>query len=480
MNLKTLRLTLKSTRPAEENAAKLRDLFATRYNEHALLHQHINADKLLYRYPRIPCGSFKCKESYTFEKTMTSEKIEEKPEKLIETFYNHLKQEKGLSKETASAHAHQIRFFTLHYLTEYEGKRLLEVTSAEIEDYLGNWYIRKVWGSGRSDARAILVAFKKFYKFLHERGNIEEEQLNDILSACKTPQRYIRRFESYFELDSESETWDEDFKIWFMQEYNEDELEVNYEQPFEVNTEISRLKFSNEDLSSSPVLNAFQTFLTYISAHNGMKLTAANSFIVRKHIFALNKLMYNPEKLKSTANQPDSRTIHLFYNISKTLNQFVITEKNTLKVTPRIDLFTRLSSKEQFAVLFDALWNKTRWEKFLPYDSRGRREHVQEQRGNIASALSKCEVDKKYLFVEWVKEFCKEHGNAEDEMPILIMAAIFICSVFDERIVPALKLFGLLDFGYKKDRKEDAVNHGCEIEWFAITKLGKKIFGAII
>ena len=53
MNLKTLTLTLKSTRPVEESAAKLRGFFATRFNEYALLHQHIDVDKLLYRYPRI-------------------------------------------------------------------------------------------------------------------------------------------------------------------------------------------------------------------------------------------------------------------------------------------------------------------------------------------------------------------------------------------------------------------------------------------
>jgi hypothetical protein len=53
MHLKTLRLTLKSDRPVEENAAKLRGFFATRFTEYALLHQHIDVDKLLYRYPRI-------------------------------------------------------------------------------------------------------------------------------------------------------------------------------------------------------------------------------------------------------------------------------------------------------------------------------------------------------------------------------------------------------------------------------------------
>ena len=53
MNLKTLTLTLKSNKPVEEAAAKLSGFFATRFTGYALLHQHIDVDKLLYKYPRI-------------------------------------------------------------------------------------------------------------------------------------------------------------------------------------------------------------------------------------------------------------------------------------------------------------------------------------------------------------------------------------------------------------------------------------------
>ena len=151
---------------------------------------------------------------------------EEEREKLVKSFYNHLKQEKGLSEETASAHAHHISFFAVHYLLGYEEKSLLEVTGMDIEDYLGNWYIQKVWNSSKSDVRPILVAFKKFYKFLHERGSMDKDQLADILSACKNPRRYICRFESYDELDPDSETWDIDYEAWFMDEYDEKKLGV--------------------------------------------------------------------------------------------------------------------------------------------------------------------------------------------------------------------------------------------------------------
>jgi hypothetical protein len=53
MLLKLLLLTLKSVRPVEEDATKLRGFFATRFTEYALLHHHVDVDKLLYTYPRI-------------------------------------------------------------------------------------------------------------------------------------------------------------------------------------------------------------------------------------------------------------------------------------------------------------------------------------------------------------------------------------------------------------------------------------------
>jgi hypothetical protein len=52
MNLTLLRLTLHSDTPMRGDATKLRGFFATSFNEHALLHQHVT-DKLIYKYPLI-------------------------------------------------------------------------------------------------------------------------------------------------------------------------------------------------------------------------------------------------------------------------------------------------------------------------------------------------------------------------------------------------------------------------------------------
>ena len=411
---------------------------------------------------------------------MTHKRSGDKTERLIRQFYNHLKLKKGLSEETASAHAHEIEFFATHYLRDYEDKSLLDASGMDIMSYLGDWYIWKVLSSSKSDIRAILVAFKKFFKFLYEKQEIGKEQLDDLLEACANPQRYLRRFDSYFELDPESDAWEAEFENWSMG-YGE-EIEEDYEQPYEVNAGINRA-FSVKDLNASKtsVLNDFRTFLNYISENNYMKLTAANSFIVRKHVRALNEVTSSPEELKSTANQPDSRTIHLFYNLSRTLGLFTVSAENTLEVTPRRDSFKELSPKEQFVVLFDAMWTGTSWEKFLAPYSGGRPEWAQVKRGDVASLFSQCEPGARYMFKDQLNQLGMEMADTEDEVvDSFIMMAEFAMGVFAERIMPALKLFGLLEFGFAKDRDDYFVRHGLGIEWFSVSEFGRKIFGALV
>ncbi|MCW3134885.1 MAG: site-specific integrase [Methanophagales archaeon] len=418
---------------------------------------------------------------------MPHKRRESNTERLIRQFYKHLKLKKGISEGTASAHAGRIEFFASHYLRDYEDKSLINTSGRDIENYLGNWYIRKVLNSSKSDVHGILVAFKKFFKFLFDKGKIEKGQLDDILEACASPQRYISRFESYDALDPESDTWNIDFENWFMGEYEEEAETQDYNQLFDVNTGINKA-FSEEDLNSSrtTVLTDFQAFLNYISANSGMKLTPANSFIGRKHLFALNEAMSSPEELKSTANQPDSRVIHLFYNLGRTLGMFIVSERNTLEVTPRIELFKKtLSPKEQFVVLLDAMWNETRWDTFLAPYSGGRPERAQAMRGDIARLFARCEPGETYLFKEELNQLCMEviSGDTENELisiESLLLMADFIVGVFTERIMPALKFFGLLDFGFPAGRNEYSIRHGYGIAWFSISELGKKIFGVLV
>ena len=397
-------------------------------------------------------------------------------EELITSFHKHLTVEKGLSEKTASRHVDAIEFFAM-YLEGYGQGTLLGVTGMDIEGYLGDWYIRKV-ASSRSDLRQIPVSFKKFYRFLHERGYLEEEELEDILDAFKNPDIYIRRLDAYLGLDPDSDTWEEDYERWFFEGL--DRAMMDKHQPFDVNPGISQA-VSEDDLESgkASLPDDFQTFLRYIISNNGIKLTAANSFIRRKDLFALNKLMESPEDLKGIANQPDSLTIHLFYNLAKTLNLVVVNEKHRLEVTPRVDIFMNLSPKEQFIILFDAFWNMTEWGRFLPPQYHMDHKWVQPLRGVIAAHFAACKPDKRYHFIEETWRITTQNVGIDAISEICPPINFLAISIFAERIMPALKSFGLLDFGYTKERNEYAIKRGWGIEWFSTTMLGRKILGGV-
>ena len=408
------------------------------------------------------------------------DELDSEVEELVTSFYKHLTVEKGLSEKTASRHVDEIEFFAM-YLTRYRIGTLPKVTGMDIEDYLGDWYIRKV-ASSRSDLRQIPVSFKKFYRFLHEKGHLEDEELEDILDAFKNPEKYTRRLDAYRGLDPDSDTWEEDYERWFFEELDGAVMDgmADEHQPFDVNSVISQA-VSEADLESgkTPLPDDFRTFLRYIVSNNGMKLTTANSFIRRKDLFTLNKLMESPEDLKGSANQPDSQTIHLFYNLAKTPNLVVVNEKNGLEVTPRIEIFMNFPPKEQFIILFDAFWNRTEWGRLLPPPDCVGREWVQASRDVIAAHLATGEPGRRYHFVEETRRISMKIGGIDEISEIYPPINFLAINIFAERIMPALKSFGILDFGYTKERTEYAINHGWGIEWFSITTLGGKILGGV-
>ncbi|MEA2003901.1 MAG: site-specific integrase [archaeon] len=409
-----------------------------------------------------------------------SDELDSEVEELVTSFYKYLTVEKGLSEKTASRHVDEIEFFAM-YLTGYGIGTLLKVTGMNIEDYLGDWYIRKV-ASSRSDLLQIPVSFKKFYRFLHEKGHLDDEELEDIIDAFKNPDRYIRRFDAYRGLDPYSDTWEEDYERWFFEELDGAVMDkvADEHHPFDVDSRVSQV-VSEADIESgkTSVPEDFRTFLQYIVSNNGMKLTTANSFIRRKDLFTLNKLMKSPEDLKGSANQPDSRTIHLFYNLAKTLNLIVVNEKNRLEVTPRIEIFMNLPLKEQFITLFDAFWNGTEWGRFLSPQDCVSHEWVQPARDVIAAHLATCKPNKRYHFVEETRRISMKIGGIDDISEICPPITFLSINIFAERIMPALKLFGLLDSGYTKKRIEYAIKRGWGIEWFSITPLGGKILGGM-
>ncbi len=136
-----------------------------------------------------------------------------------------------------------------------------------------------------------------------------------------------------------------------------------------------------------------------------------------------------------------------------------------------------LPSKEQFIILFDAFWNMAEWGRLLPPQDCVSHDWVQESRGIIAAHLAACESGKRYHFAEVTQRISMKIGGIGEIPEIYPPINFLVINIFTERIMPALKSFGLLDFDYMKERKEYAVNHGWGIEWFSITTLGGKILG---
>ena len=85
----------------------------------------------------------------------------------------------GLASKTVKNHSVNIDFFAV-YLTYYEPLcKLDEADSSDVFGFLRNWYPRKAMWASKSNTRAYMATFRKFFKYLKEsnriEGNIEEE-----------------------------------------------------------------------------------------------------------------------------------------------------------------------------------------------------------------------------------------------------------------------------------------------------------------
>ena len=87
-------------------------------------------------------------------------------------------EESGLASNTVKNHSVNIDFFA-EYLTYYEPLcKLDEADSSDVFGFLMIWYPRKAQWASKSNTRAYMATFRKFFKYLKEsnriEGNIEE------------------------------------------------------------------------------------------------------------------------------------------------------------------------------------------------------------------------------------------------------------------------------------------------------------------
>ncbi len=105
----------------------------------------------------------------------------------------------GIADKTVERHRANITFYINEYLL-YEEAIEAPAGIDQVEDFLGDWFIRKAMWSSRASIRSTAASLKKFYGFMAERGLIGKDELSDlkeIIKLCMPD--WLEAFERYME-----------------------------------------------------------------------------------------------------------------------------------------------------------------------------------------------------------------------------------------------------------------------------------------
>ena len=76
-------------------------------------------------------------------------------------------------------------FFLNRYLLHYDAIPMQDGPQ-HIDDFLGNWFIRKAMWSSPKTIQQTAASLKKFYKCMLEKGHIDQESYDVLLDDIKT------------------------------------------------------------------------------------------------------------------------------------------------------------------------------------------------------------------------------------------------------------------------------------------------------
>ncbi|MHA1901953.1 MAG: hypothetical protein ACTSW5_13735 [Promethearchaeota archaeon] len=392
---------------------------------------------------------------------------------LIKKFTDYLTIEKKLKSETIDKHISIISFFYETYLHQYEEMHILDVEGATIEDFLGNWYIRKVISSNKSDIVEILASFKKFYKFLLDRGYIKQDQYEEILAECKNPKKYYRRFDSYSKIDFDQDEGPNSLMNWILEE--EEPKEDSYQNLMSklINShDVKKCqKYLQKENIPTPTLEFladFKMFLNYCRINNGIKVSKRQLTLPRKHLFAINEQLSSPEVLKQYVFQWDATQIHLFYHIALSLGCIVIDDKFSLQTSERIEQYLALSPHYQLITCLYCLWEVIPWENLLSPTAGGRPEWAQEGRIILQTAFADATIDYPYEYTTYILQYSP---NQNDDS-YFFYSSTFNWGVVPSKILPSLERMGLLNCKFKNPDEEKYFS----ISTITVSKFGKMVF----
>ena len=108
------------------------------------------------------------------------EDIKKTNHSLLDLFYNYLRKA-GLAEKTISRHLSNVDFYINEYLLRMDALSM-ESGITMIDDFLGNFFIRKCMWSTPANIKTTATSIKKFYKSMVEHEKIARQDY-DLLCA---------------------------------------------------------------------------------------------------------------------------------------------------------------------------------------------------------------------------------------------------------------------------------------------------------
>ena len=110
-------------------------------------------------------------------------RIREENIKLLKDFAQWLKSA-NLKDKTIKQHLENIDFYINEYLLYEDAVEAKDGTDG-VDMFLGYWFIKKAMWSSPAQIRSNAASLKKFYTFLHQKGLIDSDKLNQLKETIK-------------------------------------------------------------------------------------------------------------------------------------------------------------------------------------------------------------------------------------------------------------------------------------------------------
>ncbi|MCD7840155.1 MAG: hypothetical protein LUG46_05940 [Erysipelotrichaceae bacterium] len=131
--------------------------------------------------------------------------IRKENEKYLDLFEQSLI-DAGLVKKTIRKHMNNINFYLNDFLLYYEPYKM-EFGCYKVDEFLGDWFIRKAMWATKDSINSNCASLKKFYKLMLDNGYIQKADYDELILTIKDEkQSWIERLEAFDDGDSD----------WFM------------------------------------------------------------------------------------------------------------------------------------------------------------------------------------------------------------------------------------------------------------------------